>query len=149
MNYLSVCNRSIRLSFVFKQSFQYLSTESKNDDVEQRKRFAITKRMRLLGLQSNQARKALSIYDDYVYRQKKQPDLRMLGVAINCAMNAADLEKGREIHQFIERQFPHLKDNLMLKQQLKYFYLKCNDQQAADKLFQQTETSSSNQKSDN
>ena len=64
----------------------------------------------------------------------------MFAVAINCAMNAEDLPKGREIHQFIERDFPHLKDNLMLKQQLRYFYTKCNDQASVDQLFQQSST---------
>jgi hypothetical protein len=113
------------------------SNEKSNEDVEHRDRLAITKKMRLLGLQSNQARQALALYDDYVYRQKKLPDLRMFAVAINCAMNAEDLAKGREIHRFIERDFPHLKDNLMLKQQLRYFYIKCNDQASADQLFQQ------------
>jgi hypothetical protein len=116
------------------------SNEKSNEDVEHRDRLAITKKMRLLGLQSSQARKALAIYDDYVYRQKKLPDLRMFAVAINCAMIAEDLAKGREIHQFIERDFPHLKDNLMLKQQLRYFYIKCNDQLSAEKLFQQSST---------
>lgn len=111
-----------------------------NGNVEYPDRLATTRKMRLLGLQSNQARKALSIYDDYIYRQKKLPDLRMLAVAINCAMIAGDLAKGREIHQYIERNFPNLKDNLMLKQQLRYFYIKCNDKLSADKLFQQTST---------
>jgi hypothetical protein len=115
------------------------STSGKsNEDVDHHDRLATTKKMRLLGLQSNQARNALSIYDNYVYQQKKLPDLRMFAVAINCATIIEDLAKGREIHQFIERDFPHLKDNLMLKQQLRYFYIKCNDQASADKLFQQS-----------
>ena len=114
--------------------------EKSKEDVEHNDRLATTKKMRLLGLQSNQARRALSIYDDYVYRQNKLPDMRMFAVAINCATIAQDLTKGREIHQFIERNFPHLKDNLMLKQQLRYFYIKCNDQLSAEKLFHQSST---------
>jgi hypothetical protein len=136
-------------SVSFSQLFVFLSstirhstlrsTSSKSsEDVQQCDRLATTKRMRLLGLQSSQTCKALAIYDDYVYRQKKVPDLRMFAVAINCAMVAEDLAKGREIHQLIERDYPHLKDNLMLKQQLRYFYIKCNDQPSADKLFQQS-----------
>ena len=129
--------------FVFLRStIRHSTTRStsgkSNEDVDHHDRLATTKKMRLLGLQSNQARKALSIYDDYVYQQKKLPDLRMFAVAINCAMIAEDLAKGREIHQFIERDYPHLKDNLMLKQQLRYFYIKCNDQVSADKLFSQS-----------
>ena len=138
-------NRSIPCSrlFVFlKSTIRYSTTRSTNikpaEDTEHRDRLAITKKMRLLGLQSNQARQALAIYDDYIHRQKKLPDLRMFAVAINCAMIAEDLAKGREIHQFIERDFPQLKDNLMLKQQLRYLYIKCNDQLSADRLFQQS-----------
>jgi hypothetical protein len=93
--------------------------------------------MRVLGLQSNQARQALSIFDDYVDRQKKKPDLKMFAVAINCASLIKDLNKGKAIHQLIERDYPHFKDNLMLKQQLRYFYVKCNDPVAAQRLFQQ------------
>jgi hypothetical protein len=64
----------------------------------------------------------------------------MFAVAINCAMVAEDLAKGREIHRFIERNFPDFKDNLMLKQQLRYFYIKCHDQTSADQLFQHPST---------
>ena len=116
------------------------SDEILKQDTEHLDRLTVTKKMRLLGLQSNQARKALSIFDDYVYRQKKSPDLRMFAVAINCAMIAEDLSKGREIHQFIQDHFPHLKENLMLKQQLRYFYIKCNDRLSAEKLFQESST---------
>ncbi len=130
----------ICLTSIIRHSSKRSINEKSNEDVDHRDRLAITKKMRLLGLQSNQARKALSIYDNYVYQQKKLPDLRMFAVAINCAMIAEDLVKGREIHQFIERDFPHLKDNLMLKQQLRYFYIKCNDQLSADKLFQESST---------
>ncbi len=126
-------------SIIRHSTTRSMSTKS-NEDIEHHDRLSTTKKMRLLGLQSSQARKALSIYDDYVYRQKKSPDLRMFAVAINCAMTAEDLAKGREIHQLIERDFPHLKDNLMLKQQLRYFYIKCNDQLSADKLFQESST---------
>ena len=128
--------------FFLTSTIRYSTTRSTNkkpaEDTEHHDRLAITKKMRLLGLQSNQARQALAIYDDYIHRQKKLPDLRMFAVAINCAMIAEDLAKGREIHQFIERDFPQLKDNLMLKQQLRYLYIKCNDQLSADKLFQQS-----------
>lgn len=130
----------VLLRSAIRYSTERSSSKISNDDLEHHHRLATTKRMRLLGLQSNQTRSALAIYDNYVHRQKKAPDLRMFAVAINCAMIAEDLEKGREIHQFIERDFPHLKDNLMLKQQLRYFYIKCNDQQSADKLFQQSQT---------
>ncbi|CAF2547686.1 unnamed protein product [Rotaria sp. Silwood2] len=140
-------NRSVSYHKVFtfltstiRQSTSTSSDIISNKDLEHRDRLNITRKMRLLGLQSNQARQALSIYDDYVYRQKKLPDLRMFAVAINCAMIAEDLAKGREIHQFIECNFPHFKDNLMLKQQLRYFYIKCNDKLSADKLFQQSST---------
>ncbi|CAF1037287.1 unnamed protein product [Rotaria sordida] len=140
-------NRSVSFHSIFtlltstiRHSTSISSDTKSNEDAEHHHRLATTRRMRILGLQSNQARRALSIYDDYVYQQKKLPDLRMLGVAINCAMIAEDLAKGREIHQFIEHNFPHLKDNLMLKQQLRYFYIKCNDKLSADKLFQQTST---------
>lgn len=130
----------IFLTSTIRHSTTQSTSEKSDENVEHRNRLATTKKMRLLGLQSNQARNALKVYDDYVYRQKKIPDLRMFAVAINCAMIAEDLAKGREIHQFIERDFPHLKDNLMLKQQLRYFYIKCNDQQSAGKLFQQLST---------
>ena len=123
-------NRSVSPSQLFvlltstiRHSTTHSSGEKSNDDAADHDRFSITKKMRLLGMRSNQARQALSIYDDYVYRQKKSPDSRMFAVAINCAMVAEDLAKGREIHQFIERNFPHLIDNLMLKQQLRYFYI--------------------------
>jgi len=128
----------IYLTSIIRHSSKRSINEKSNEDVDHGDRLAITKKMRLLGLQSNQARKALSIYDNYVYQEKKLPDLRMFAVAINCAMIAEDLVKGREIHQFIEHDFPHLKDNLMLKQQLRYMYIKCNDQTSADKLFQQS-----------
>lgn len=137
---LSSCRSSILLTSVFRSPTIRSISKRSGEDAESQQRLSVTKKMRLLGLQSNQARKALSIYDDYVHRQKKLPDLRMFAVAINCAMIAEDLAKGREIHQFIEKNFPDLKDNLMLKQQLRYFYIKCNDQQSADKLFQQTPT---------
>ncbi|UJR29896.1 hypothetical protein I4U23_017444 [Adineta vaga] len=128
------------LTSVLRSTITSTTNKKSDEDAEHKNRLSITKKMRLLGLQSHQARKALSIYDDYVHRQKKLPDLRMFAVAINCAMIAEDLSKGREIHQFIESDFPHLKDNLMLKQQLRYFYIKCNDQQSADKLFQPSST---------
>ncbi|CAF1396611.1 unnamed protein product [Adineta ricciae] len=137
---LSSCRPSILLASVLRSPTTRSISKRSDEDAESQQRLSVTKKMRLLGLQSNQARKALSIYDDYVHRQKKLPDLRMFAVAINCAMIAEDLAKGCEIHQFIEKDFPHLKDNLMLKQQLRYFYIKCNDQQSADKLFQQTST---------
>lgn len=138
----SVSSQKVRIFLTSTMRFlTSISSETQsNDNAELRDRLAVTKKMRLLGLQSNQARQALSIYDDYVYRQKKMPDLRMFAVAINCAMIVEDLSKGREIHQFIEFNFPHLKDNLMLKQQLRYFYIKCNDQKSANKLFQQSST---------
>ncbi|CAF2161232.1 unnamed protein product [Rotaria magnacalcarata] len=142
---------SVKQTVRFHQVFTFLiptvrhstlisSDTTSKENAEHRHRLATTKRIRLLGLQSNQARQALAIYDDYVYRQKKLPDLRMFAVAINCAMVAEDLVKGREIHQFIEHNFPHLKDNLMLKLQLRYFYIKCNDKLSADKLFQKPPT---------
>ena len=125
-------------SLLLRRSATRSTSENVNDNAEHRDRLATTKRMRILGLQSNQARQALAVYNDYVYRQKKLPDIRMFAVAINCAMTAQDLNKGREIHRLIERDFPHFKDNLMLKQQLRYFYIKCNDQQSADRIFQQS-----------
>lgn len=142
---------AFRSSTVFNRSFVLLTStirastsrstgEKLNDNAEHRDRLATTKKMRILGLQSNQARQALVLYEDYVYRQKKIPDLRMFAVAINCAMIAQDLNKGREIHRLIERDFPHWKDNLMLKQQLRYFYMKCNDQESANRIFQQLST---------
>ncbi|CAF1351347.1 unnamed protein product [Rotaria sp. Silwood1] len=146
---LSIISHNRPVSFhqvltLLTSSIRYLtstSSDRKSDgDADYHDRLNTTKKMRLLGLQSSQARQALSIYDDYVNRQKKLPDLRMFAVAINCAMIAEDLAKGREIHQFIEHNFPHLKDNLMLKQQLRYFYIKCNDKLSADKLFQQSST---------
>ena len=137
---LSSCRSSILLTSVFRSPTIRSISKRSGEDAESQQRLSVTKKMRLLGLQSNQARKALSIYDDYVHRQKKLPDLRMFAVAINCAMIAEDLAKGREIHQFIEKNFPDLKDNLMLKQQRRYFYIKCDDQQSADRLFQQTPT---------
>jgi hypothetical protein len=135
----------ISLTSIVRYSTSNLSNAKSEKDEEQRDRLATTKKIRLLGLQSNQARQALKIYDDYVNRQKKLPDIRMFAVAINCAQVAKDLAKGREIHQFIERDFPHFKDNLMLKQQLRYFYLKCNDQISADKLFQQSSRTQQNE----
>ena len=142
----SVLNRSlVLLTSTIRRSTARSTSEKLNDNVEHRDRLTTTKKMRVLGLQSNQARQALVLYEDYVYRQKKIPDLRMFAVAINCAMVAQDLNKGREIHRFIERDFPHLKDNLMLKQQLRYFYMKCNDQQSADRIFQQLSTTSEEQ----
>ncbi len=148
---------SFRQTFPSSQLFVFLTSTLRhstirsmsgklNENIDHHDRLATTKKMRLLGLQSNQARQALALYDDYIYRQKKLPDLRMFAVAINCAMVAEDLVKGREIHQFIERNFPHLKDNLMLKQQLRYFYIKCNDQASADQLFQQSSTIQQNEK---
>ena len=130
----------ITLPSTIRHSLTRSMSSKLNEDPDHRDRLAVTKKMRLLGLQSNQARQALALYDNYVYRQKKLPDLRMFAVAINCAMVAEDLAKGREIHRFIERDFPHLKDNLMLKQQLRYLYIKCNDQTSADQLFQQPST---------
>jgi hypothetical protein len=133
---------SVQLRFLLTSTIRHSTTHStskkSDEDADHHDRLSKTKKMRLLGLQSNQAGQALAIYDDYVHRQKKVPDLRMFAVAINCAMIAEDLAKGREIHQFIEQNFPHLKDNLMLKQQLRYFYIKCNDQMSADRLFQQS-----------
>ncbi|CAF1400443.1 unnamed protein product [Adineta steineri] len=136
---------SSQLFTFFTYSVRHSSTSSTSnkkpdEDIEHRHRLATTKKMRLLGLQSNQSHKALSIYDNYVYQQKKTPDLRMFAVAINCATIAQNLSKGREIHQYIQENCPHLKDDLMLKQQLRYFYIKCNDQISADKLFQQQNT---------
>ena len=142
-------NRSIssgQISILWSSIIRHFSLSSSSsdkilkDDTKYLDCLVITKKMRLLGLRSNQALKALKIYDDYVYRQKKLPDLRMFTVAINCAMIAEDLSKGREIHQFIEDHCPHLKENLMLKQQLRYFYIKCNDRLSAEKLFQESTT---------
>jgi hypothetical protein len=42
-------------------------------------------------------------------------------------MIVEDLIKSQEIHHFVERDFPHLKDTFILKQQLHYFDVKCND----------------------
>ena len=112
------------------------NNDAPDDSAERLDRLAITRKIRLLGLQSNQPRQALSIFDDYVHRQKKKPDIRMFAVAINCATVAKDLAKGREIHRLIDDDFPQLKDDLMLKQQLRYFYAKCNDPRSAERLFQ-------------
>lgn len=136
---------STNSSVLFKSLIRHSTNEKSSDNVEHRDCLSTTKKMRVLGLQSNQARQALVLFDDYVYRQKKLPDIRMFAVAINCAMNAQDLKKGREIHRLIERDFPQFKDNLMLKQQLRYFYIKCNDQQSAHRIFQQLSTNKNQQ----
>ncbi len=52
-------------------------------------------------------------------------------------MIAEDLEKDHEVHHFIDHDFPRLRDNLVLKQQFHYIYIKYNDQVSTNKLFQQ------------
>jgi hypothetical protein len=137
------CSASVSSNRPINSGGKDNDNNNNDDETFNRQRLATTKKMRLLGMQSNQARRALAIYDEFVYEQKKTPDIRMFAVAINCAMIANDLNKGREIHRLIERDFPQLKDNLMLKQQLRYFYVKCNDQLAAEQLFESTKSDAS------
>ena len=132
---------STGLKFLVKSVLSRCRSTASNNDVpddnmERLERLEITRKIRLLGLQSSQPRQALSVFDDYVHRQKKKPDIRMFAVAINCATVAKDLAQGREIHRMINDDFPQLKDDLMLKQQLRYFYAKCNDPRSAERLFQ-------------
>lgn len=109
------------------------STFDRSEDEDER--WAVTRKIRLLGLRSSQPGAALALYDDFVHRQKKRADLKMFAAAINCATVAKDLAKGREIHQLIERDYPQFSENLMLKQQLRFMYSKCQDERAAAKLF--------------
>ena len=121
---------------------RYIASNKKSDDdeAESRLRGFITQKIHLLGLRSNQPRQALAIFDDFVHRKKKKPDLKMIIITLNCALVAKDLAKGKEIHQYIENNFPEWRDDLQLKQHLRHFYIKSNDPKSADQLFPQTKS---------
>jgi hypothetical protein len=47
--------------------------------------------------------------------------------SFDLCMVKQNLVTSREIYHLIKRDFSHLKDSFMLKQQLCYFYIKCDD----------------------